>query len=356
MNYQFQLKSLLTASLLSMGAMCLGLTCSKGYAMSSISETQTAQYQTSSKVMTRCVGRFLLDVPDNFTAAPFGGGGKIGDYSIKVTPNVSETSFEYIVKSKEAEFKALDPKIRDPKDRPYLKSVKTLFSPLKGVVFNHMESVVYPDILRILDAYLWMDNHLVTIQAKATDATSSKYDKDKQKHPNIYKTNLPERLQLLHSIMPRLSIWSNDKIPNTQGSCFSNIFVKGPTDIPEYFVKGFITISSPHFLVTYDTGISSKDTMLERHNGNDTLPGVTLYKQGVVKLSQYPNAYAEERLVKDKYGKYVFTLNVNERSGTRKNPYISINFIGFDKDISAQDAIKLWDQVIQTLRPRPNAF
>lgn len=355
MNYQFQLKSLLTASLLSMGAMCFGLTCSKGYAMSPTSETQTTNYQTSSKIMTRCVGRFLLDVPDNYASSRFGGG-KIGDYSIDEKPNVSENSFEYIVKSKEAEFKALDPKIRDPKDRPYLKSVKTLPSPLKGVVFNHISTIVRPDLFRHIEAYLFMDNHLVTINFDAMDVSSAKYDDKRITKPNIYKTNLPERLQLLHSIMPRLSIWSNDKIPNTQGSCFSNIFVKGPADIPEDTILAFISNDSPNFLINYVTGISSKDTMLERHNGNDTLPGVTLYKQGVVKLSQYPNAYAEERLVKDKYGKYVFTLNVNERSGTHKNPYISINFTGFDKDISAQDAIKLWDQVIQTLRPRPNAF
>lgn len=157
--------------------------------------------------------------------------------------------------------------------------------------------------------------------------------------------------------------WDNLHPPQGKGTCYQNVFIKGPAGDFEdagnqYFYKGNKGLK---ILIEYNTAIQEKDTMLQRSSGItefiDQVPGGKLIRKGKRSLK---GIYAEEILASGKdeeTGKigYIFTLQGNETTGSPQTPYLTITLQNNDV-ISEKDALAIWDAIIPTLKPRAEAY
>lgn len=314
----------------------------------------------SSKPMTRCAGRFLIDIPEKFIAKN-NNRSQINSVIISSQQPISLNDFNFILKKREADLRDESKQyFFDETDKPFLKAVESLPNNMPGIIFNRNQSRGLTDTLRILETYYWNNNVLMQLEIKADDGSAEKYAEKRKKDPSLYSTNISEKRQDILNLIPRLQGWDNIHIPQEQGSCYTNVFIKGPANITEDGTNGYLYIDKEKreaisLIIDYNSFIKEKTTMLQRIAKSDVVPGGKVIRKGVVKLPHMPNAYAEELLTEDSNGKLDFALLINERSGSMKTPYTGIT-LRDGGALNVKEALAIWDEVIPTIRPRPGAF
>lgn len=336
----------------------------KAYSMNTKPPVEKVHYEPSPST-PRCVGRYLIDVPENFEALKHkkeGNVGSIKGVDVDVESGITQQDFENKVEMREKLLMSgTNPLLTADKeiDRPFLKDIEpVMIDGHRAIILNRNESSSGPDSSRMLEAYMWSNNVSIKLTVSARDLSGYRYKKWREEY-NIPST-IAQKHQDLITVMKSIEGWDDVNLPPTPGSCFPYIYIKGKPALSEDSVGGWFYKLKEYdqkigILLDFNTYVQEKNTMLERHGGNDTLDGVTLIRQGVVKLPGLPKAHAEERLVKDKDGNLLFTLLINERTGSKTTPYTGMNL--YDKGLLKQeDAIAIWDGLLKTLRPRPGAF
>lgn len=314
------------------------------------------------KLTPRCVGRVLMDVPEDFEAPKENESSYIDKVRISSKAKVRKEDFPYLLKQRIEEFNERDKRIskrKDPEDKldlPFLKETEALHDGYGGVIYNRNEDASM-DVSRTLEANIWRDGVAIRAELNASDGRAPRYDKERRKYPDVYRYDVPQKRQELLAVLKRLKGWDGVHVPHEPGSCYGHVYVTGPDNFAERTAEWWIYNKNKdlHFSLDVDNQIKERDTMLERIGHKEVSSDEELIRKRVVPLPQMPNAHAEEYLMTDYRGEHDFMMIINEKVGSSKTPYIMVQFN--DRGLlSKEDALTLWDAMIPTIRMRPGAF
>lgn len=307
------------------------------------------------KLTPRCVGRVLMDVPEDFEAPKENESSYIDKVRISSKAKVRKEDFPYLLKQRK-EYLTKEDEYTDKLDLPFLKETESLHDGYGGVIYNRNEDASM-DVSRTLEANIWRDGVAIRAELNASDGRAPRYDKERRKYPDVYRYDVPQKRQELLAVLKRLKGWDGVHVPHEPGSCYGHVYVTGPDNFAERTAEWWIYNKNKdlHFSLDVDNQIKERDTMLERIGHKEVSSDEELIRKRVVPLPQMPNAHAEEYLMTDYRGEHDFMMIINEKVGSSKTPYIMVQFN--DKGLlSKEDALTLWDAMIPTIRMRPGAF
>jgi hypothetical protein len=364
-------------------SVCLAFACACHPKPAAMTEKEIQYMQTLTKKMTaRCVGRYLVDVPEDMVLNSEGGQ-QIEEARIDIKP-MSEPEFELILARRKNELE--NTVIRGKEKYPLLKKTLSLPNKVLGLLFDHAEN---PDtggrLSRMLELFAWKSGYHILATIKATDTGFPEDANDPLLQ--TLTTTTPKQLAILLSILERTSGRADSEIPTGQGVCTLNGFIRGPASDEEsvtvfYHLK---TARDVFFRINTASSYSRMETLVERGKKVEPIiaqgEGTTLRRakravagasdgeEFLYKMLDDPNSEGHQVMA------HKFVFEANSKIGSAKTPLISIEFDnGTMKPMPEQDpemdapppitkatlseaeALALWDAVIPTIRPRPGAF
>lgn len=322
----------------------------------------------TSNLTTRCVGRYLIDVPAGAIAND--------------TLDVEGVSIEGKAMSLEAHRKAMQARSDEMKATQTWRGYRFLYTDtaIEGIAESRLLVTLgdprpLTDADRLIEAYRWDNGYQIKMKIEASNAKDSVYFKDKayvRDDPNM--TDVREKSQLVVQLLDRARGRADNEIPNEPGVCFDGGWLIGPSWKKENASAQFVLAHHDDVSIQMDTDsdIRTADALLERggeiQDGLSQANGHTLRK-GRVDLS---GLHAEEWLMAGKtlldVQGFLLDLEANSKIGSPQTPLISLTMrVGYPNSVLQTDhlnkvsltegeAIGLWDAVSRTLRPRPNAF
>ena len=331
-------------------------------------QEQTTVNALTSHLKTRCVGRYLIDMPAE--AAIFG------------TIDVQGVSIEAKAMSMEDYRKAMQARGDELRATRAWNGYRFLYADtaIDGIPDSHyFVSLGDPrpltDAERLVEAYRWDRGYQIKMVMKATSAKESvEFKDDPVARDATYMNDLSAKSQVVTSLLSRARGRGDDEIPNEPGVCFQGGWLVGKPWEQEKVRAQFVP--SHHNDVSFDldtdSSIQESDTLLERGGDiNEMLHqahGHTLRK-GAVDLT---GMHAEEWLASGttvlKVPGFLFSLEANSKNSNSQAPLTILQMdVGSPNRIlqashlekaslTEGEAVSLWDAISRTLRPRPNAF
>lgn len=314
----------------------------------------------------RCLGRYLIDLPDTFTTSS----DQVIAYVNKSPLNykrIYPPAFKQKIRLREIELSAT--KTFRPQDMPFLKAIHSLPDGMQGVVFERNESTQVFDSARILEAHLYTNGVAVEIIMNARNGLSPRYDDLRRSFPENYGNNVPKKMIELTKLLKRISGRKEDDIPNTPGFCLPELFIKdGDSKQKERY--GFLYKSSEFpsldFDFDSDNYIASDDSLLERsammERNIKRAEGNTIASGPRNINGLYAEQWLAKGLLSDTYGEKAlqFVININEKTASPKHPMLSLTFLqqGLEGEgrLTEAEAVSIWQQITDTIRIRPNAI
>lgn len=323
------------------------------------------------KMIPRCFGRYLIDLPESFVLNTEGGQ-EIDGVTIDIKAQ-SETEFRQALEARkrvlESETLLVGPKTAT------LKEIVALPN-RRGVIFDRAENH-FDNVFRILELMDWRDGYQIKMQIDALDSSFTNPD-DSKEIPTTTPEKLAALLKVYHRTQPR-----GDDIPSGQGTCILNGFVTGPASSDESlrFFYHLKDVDDVYFTLATLSGPRDADTLLDRmkflapiwKTGDGRLiRSGRLYHElpGQEVLYMTPDEHTKiptlRFLYEDaRHGKGITNpmLDVEMNVGKRKpepdpkdpNEHTYPPPI-LAPSLSEAEAIHLWDKVLPTLRTRPGAF
>jgi hypothetical protein len=340
--------------------------------------------QLTAHMTTRCVGRYLVDLPDGFVLNSEASA-EVEGVSIKVTP-MKEVVFEFAFSNRKKQLENAFLPGKD-KNRPLLKTVHPLDrNKLEmGAIFDRAESENSSDRMnRILELIAWKDGYRIDAHIKAVDTTFPEDENDSI--AKQLQTDTPQKLAQLLRVYERVRGLAPGEIPTEPGLCIQNGFVSGKPEDGESIDIAFELKGAPDlfFSFLHTTAVYEDTSLLERSGQVEkemAQSGSKTIRKGSRSISDHPY---EEWLMKGPTPDHVpgtlFTLNANETAHDPSKPFITWELYngfrvptppnlstdeeerrGLFKDLkkaslSEAEAVALWDKVTATLRSRPGAF
>ena len=320
---------------------------------------------------TRCVGRYLIDMPAVFLPA---GTAKFGDASVQAQAMTSE-EFDDAVEKREAKMKGT-------------KSVMGFrFLYDYGAVPNVKRTQYFvslgdygssSDAVRIIDAYKWDHGYQLTLRLKAKDFTHSEIRDMPSVKDMPVQNNLPEKTRIAFDLIARLQGRPDDVAPSEPGACFFGGFLKGKASGDEEINSSFVIADKPDVWFSFEsfTNLSANDTLLQRVHGSEMRELFKATNGRLIRSSTITlegGLKADEALMSGRTpAKAVvqgnlLSLEANYAGGATtpyllldmKNGYPSELIETYDikgASLTEGEAIGVWDKVSRSLRARPNAF
>lgn len=313
---------------------------------------------------TRCVGRYLIDMPESFSVSSDNIQAFINDAPVK-TKRLYRPAFEQKIRLREEALRK--EKTVNPQDMPFLKQVYPLPEGMEGVIFERNESVSIPDAGRILEAHLYTNGIAVEVALKAENGLSSRYDEFRKQTPDVYRNSVPNKLAELTRLLKRISGKKDTEIPQQAGFCLPEVFISdGAEKNKEELDITYTSNKYPHADFDFSTDNFNKtdDTMLDRSaemNKDITAADGRTIQKGKRKIN---GLYTEEWLVygnmdNDEKG-LRFVFNANENVTKPDSPWLYISFLQHglsnNNQLSENDAVSAWESITGTLRLRPHAY
>ncbi|MCA6219796.1 hypothetical protein KZ793_04335 [Photorhabdus sp. UCH-936] len=323
-------------------------------------------------MQTRCVGRYLVDIPVAFGNI-LHDGIFIGDAKIE-TKRLYLPAFEQRIQLKEQELKTT--KTVDSKDMPFLKKVYRLQGKLHGVIFDRNNNVSEPGFSRVLEAHLYNNGVAFIIEMPFTEISDDKYSYSRDLS---IKAGLTEReykmlyqtLEKMNRLLPRISGRKDTEIPTMAGTCIPDGFITGSSNEKENITFVYQGNESDHFNFSIEilNDLKEKDNMLDRIGGMEGMLLAMRVKTIRKGKREINGTHTEEILAAGSEGmqlepetkipRYMFNLIANETLGDYKNPFVSIELKN-DREsptpYSQNELVAFWDAVTKTFRKRPGAF
>ncbi|MGO2259194.1 MAG: T6SS immunity protein Tli4 family protein [Hafnia alvei] len=308
----------------------------------------------------RCVGRYLIDLPESISS-PIG--------TVYINKQEIESNrlylpaFEQRIRLREEELRITQPV--SPEDAPFLKHVYQLPNSMKGIIFERTSSRGTPDAFRTLEGHVYSNGVAFKTVIEAINPDSPRYDKDKEKYPELYINDVQKKLVELTSLLSKLHGRLEGEVPEGAGLCIPNGFIAGSFRGNEEVMFSYRSTVNPRLYLTIssDNYLQEKTSMLERSSsissGISRSGGRTLRK-GELDINQL---VAEEWLAvgkgSDASNGHIFVLNVNETRGSSATPYVRVELNHGplpDDALSENEAMAFWQQVTSTLRIRPGSI
>jgi len=334
------------------------------------------------KLTQRCVGRYTVELPEEFVLNPQGGQ-VIDGVTIDVKSTTQE-AFESQLVSRSAKLESMI-KLGPTQDYRMLRKMIPLTNGAKGVVFDRAESDVAGGRLsRTLELLGWKDGYSITATINATDTTFPE-DANNSIARDQLKTDVEEKLAKLLTVFSRTKGRIDGWNPNEQGVCILNGFISGPPS-PEEEVTIFYHLASAedvYFRINTSSLDAENDTVLDRVAHIEPLLAESKGKM-LRKIARDTNgldaneiAYAmlgDEDLERRRIMVYKFIFEANSKKGSAKDPILTIDLLNGERrpapvenrakplppllkaTLSETDVAGLWDTVIPTVREHSVAF
>ncbi|MGV7963105.1 T6SS immunity protein Tli4 family protein [Photorhabdus tasmaniensis] len=323
-------------------------------------------------MQTRCVGRYLIDIPEAFGNI-LHKGILIGDAKIE-TKRLYLPAFEQRIQLREQELKMT--KTVDPKDMPFLKKIYRLEGNLKGVIFDRNENIDEPGFGRVLEAHLYNNGVAFKIVMEMLDLSDAKYADDREDFikAQVRESELNTTVRTMvemKELLSRISGRKETEIPTVAGTCIPDGFIIGSRYEMENISFVYKGNENDHFNFSIEilNDLKEKDNMLDRLVGMEgTLLAmrVKTIRKGKREIN---GTHTEEILASGSEGmlsepeiklpQYMFNLIANETLGDYKNPFVNIELKN-DREsptpYSENELVAFWDAVTKTFRKRPGAF
>lgn len=351
---------------------------------SNVKENPTVQ--PSQELVTRCIGRYLIDLPRDIILMPLGGQ-TIDEVQISVTP-ATEDEYTKGLARRTAELKAAVVS-RKGVQYPALRSTVPLPAATSGVLFDRAKlQGVAGRMARVMEVFAWRDGYLLKAEIAAVD-TSFLEEKDNETLHAHVKTDVTEKTRQIIDVVLRTRGRTDNEIPSQQGICIVNGFVLGPPTARESVgaIYRFANIDNFFMRVASSSLSPGKDTVLERIE--NIRPIVERSKGRVFKkarhdvagMNGYEAAYSmltDDDAVKGRVMVDRFVFELNSAEGSAHKPRLTVEMVNgqsiaddLENDdgepggiavplknapLSTSAAEATWDRIIKTIRVRPNAF
>ncbi|WP_240042184.1 T6SS immunity protein Tli4 family protein [Photorhabdus khanii] len=318
-------------------------------------------------MQTRCVGRYLIDIP-----AAFGNiihdGIFIGNAKIE-TERLYPPEFEYRIEAREKELKTTQ--YVEPKDMPFLKKVYRLQDNMEGVIFDRNQSTAVPGFARVLEAHLYNNGVAFTVTMEFMELSDDKYKEDKDfyiKHGFSEReyNELYQTLEKMKRLLARISGRKDTEIPTVAGTCIPDGFIAGSSNEKERMTFVYQGNKNDHFTFSVETinDLTGDSTLLGRVG--EIEKDLHANRGGIARKGkrEVNGIHAEELLAIglqpfDNSPRYQFDFIANETAGDYKNPYVGIMLMNYQlppTPYTGDELITFWDTVTSTFRKRPGAF
>lgn len=369
-------------------ACCLALltACDRTISSSAIEEASTMQ--PSNELTTRCIGRYLIDLPKDLVLTP-DGGQKIDDVQLTVIP---ATAAQY-KKALAERTMALNAAVTSRKGvtYPVLRKTVPLAAGTEGVLFDAAKpESVSGRMARVMEVLAWRDGYLIKAEVDAIDTTFPEERDNDTLHATM-KTDVAEKTRLILDVVSRTSGRADHEIPKQQGVCIVNGFVRGAPTAGESIgaIYQFAQIDNFYMRIASSSLSRGKNTILDRIE--QTRPMIERAKGKVFRktkrdvggMNGYEVAYSlltDEDAERGRVMIDQFIFELNSAEGSKHKPILKVevhNGETLDEDAGKDDgseeqkesvaplkpaplataaAESMWDKIIPTIRVRPNAF
>lgn len=315
------------------------------------------------KITPQCIGPFVLDVPISFNNAN-GNQVFIDDFRIE-SKFIYPPAFRQRIELREQELR--NGKTSE-KNAPVLKEIITLPDG-KGVIFDRNKSG-QDDLIRTLEAHVYVDLIAFIITVDILDLSNSKYLNRKKTYENSgfseYDMNeKPTKLAALQSLVSRLSGRKNEDIPFDKGICIPNGFIAADGSKHKEIIS--FTYENDDFILGFksdNTAIGSNDTLFNR--SAQINEAMSFSKKSTIKKEKLsPNGIPSlEWLMvgkqnnKEDKNLFEFILYSNEMIADSHKPllYIGLNNADKNTQYSQSQLVDIWDRIVGSLRYKPNAL
>lgn len=371
-----------------LSALLLAACPSKVFAMTPV-DNQRIEILTN-QMTPRCIGRYLIDLPDGFTLNNITTT-KLEGVIVGIKP-MPRGQFDLMLSKREAELRRMH--MDGKPNRPALKRVEATPSVQIGKIFNRVEATGSAEFGRTLELQAWRDGYSIAMTINATDGSDleidptivgTPFENSARRVLNEYKTvnDTSQKLAHLLNVFERTRGRTDDEVPTEKGICFANGFLRGaPTNrewIDLYYHLS--TAEDVYFGFHYLSHVGpEKDTLLERSKAiNESL--AKLNGRTMRKGKRQTNGLAFEEWLTEQESDpgvkdYDLTLELNSKTGNAMAPLFTMDFysgvrhphqrlsleqVAIQKPITRAtlgdvESVRLWDKVTSTLRPRPGAF
>ena len=363
---------------------CLALltACDRQISSSSIEEAPTMQ--TSSELITRCIGRYLIDLPSDLVLSSLGGE-TIDGVQLLVTP-ATAADYKKALAQRTAELTAA---VVSPMgvEYPALRRKVPLPAGTDGVLFDRAKlQGAAGRMARVLEVLAWRDGYLLKAEVTGVDTTFPE-DKDNETLHAHVKTDVAEKTRLIIDVVSRTSGRTDLEIPSQQGVCIVNGFVRGAPTTGESVgaIYEFTKINNFYMRIASTSLSRGKNTILDRIE--ITRPLIEKSKGKVFRkakhdvggMNGYEAAYSmltDEDATRGRIMIDRFDFELNSAEGSARKPRLMVELSNGepgDPDeeedkidesavtlkpapLSRAAAESMWDKIIPTIRVRPNAF
>lgn len=345
--------------------------------------------QISNQLTTRCVGRYLIDLPADLILTSRGGQ-TIDGVRLRVTP-ATTGEFKKLLAERTISLKAAVASSKGV-TYPALRQTLPLPTGLDGVLFDAAEpESVSGRMARILEVIAFRDGYLLQAEVGAVDTTFPEEKENETLHAYV-KTDVAQKIGLILDIVSRTRGRKDTDIPTQQGVCIVNGFVQKPPTIGESVGMIFQFRDIDNFYVRAASSSLSrgKNTILDRIERTRPLIESSngkvfkKAKRNVGGMNGYEVAYSmltDENAERGRVMVDQFIFELNAAEGSKRTPRMRIEVLngktlagtsetevddGTEPEAStaplkpaplSTDAVeKMWDKIIPTIRARPNAF
>lgn len=325
------------------------------------------------RMTTRCVGRYLIDLPEQFVLNS-SSITQIEGVSIEATP-MSRTDFDARLQRRKT---ALEREKIDAEETPSLTEIRKLPEGI-GLVFNRSRTGSSA-ALRAWELVSWSNNISFTMTIESTNTTLSNYA-----YPEDQKRdNVEESLVRLFDLYKRTRPRHDTEIPSEPGVCFANGFVQGPPTDEEWIDMNHHWKGVPDVYFSFNSNSSigpEGDTLMQRDKVEEALAregGKTLRKGTRNVNGLMFEEWLMQRLSQQWKNVMLYDMNaeMNSKSGDAERPLVVFSLVSGVKHprpqptleraatekplesatLNAAETIGLWDRISATLRLRPGAF
>lgn len=322
---------------------------------------------------TRCMGVYLIDLPKEFIENPSNRFYYDNIRHIEINTQKQDLpSFKQMIANRKQELK--DTKPVDKIDGNFLKAIYPLsgsnVDKKQGIIFERMQKDYTPDVARVLEGYRWQDGVTFKIEMQATNGSASRYDKDREKYPNTYNNDVPDKLAHMNKLFDSIHARDDFTVPTDVGFCFTNGFMQG--SIEEY--KDIYTLyrdkNYKNLVIRINSNDYSDDMPLlkePREPGGHTVYKGKRKKNNMVmeEWIQKGRYFDRDDYLDDYFGKdkgYYFRLGINAFDADYKKPQLRVEmyYILPRHDAvppySKKQLMTIWREITNSIRIRESSF
>ncbi|MFP3501405.1 T6SS immunity protein Tli4 family protein [Burkholderia sp. SIMBA_062] len=315
----------------------------------------------------RCVGRYLIDLPAS--AQPIGHA-KFEGVMVNAKIQTLE-EFEHGMIVREAELKVT----KNPLGYQFFfESGK-----VRGIKHTRyfISNPELSDANRDIEVHKWDRGYQISLKVEGTDWTKS-VDKEKSwvKKKEI-QNDVPRKMGLAFDLIENLQGRAENVIPTEPGACFVGGFMPGKASAEnENISTNYVLADKTDVSFNWDSfaNLQATSTLLPRVWSADVQDALKTARGRVIRSGSVtlPSGMKVDEVLTSaltlvQVQGHHFSVETNYQ-GTPQAPYIvldmetaSPNFLTEadtikQSSLTEGESVALWDEVIRTLRPRPNGF